>query len=89
MKLRLSDFKEKDFEINWDKEVENQLNKLKEKRDYFFANKAALKYEDKFKIKKDLKKKGELLKDWIRNRFSRDKAHEIRVQIDKICDLEK
>ena len=84
-KLKLEKFGRESFEANWEEEIKKQIIKLENQITKFSSEKAKMKYEDKRKMENLLKRRIELLKDWLKEKVGKNQI--LRARINKLYDL--
>jgi hypothetical protein len=72
----------KEVRIDWDKEIQQKIKELEESINTFKSQQSRMRYEEKTKFRSLIKHRTDMLKEWMRSKFDRNKAHELHVKLD-------
>ena len=75
----LSQLPKKEINVDWKKEIENQIKQINKRIDEFNSIKASLLYEDKRRNEQKLIREIENLKDWAKQKIG--KNQEIKIKL--------
>lgn len=78
----LSRLPAKSVEIDWDKEINHRIADLENSLNKFKSEEARMRYEEKTKFCSAFKHRIDMLKEWMRSKFDKQKAHELHVKLD-------
>ncbi len=84
-KNKLDNLKTVEVNIDWPTQIKNHISKLKKDIEKFNSIKVRLKYEDKRKMKNQLKTRIEQLKDWLKQKIGKNPI--LKTEIENLYKL--